>query len=377
MSRRLSVLYVIDKLHRAGAQIHLLQLVRGLDRSSFAPRVCCLLKGGPVADEMRALGVEVEVLGLRTIYGSAAFRALPGLVRAIRAHATDLVHTYLVSANIYGTLAARLAGAPVLVTSRRDLGFSRNWRLRLVEEWLVNPRVDRVVAVSPSAAQAALGERGLDAHRVVTIQNGVDLVHYDPARASRAEARRRLGLADDDSAVGVVAHLSSPVKGHADLLEATARAAIRWPRLKLLVVGEGALRPALEAQARALGIEDRVSFTGARADMAEVLAALDLVVLPSHTEGMSNALLEAMAMARPIVATAVSGNRDVLEHGRNALLAPPHDPAALAEAMVRLLADGEEASRLGRAARAKAETDFGLDRMVARYQDLYQELAHA
>lgn len=375
MSRRLSVLYVIDKLQRAGAQIHLLHLVRGLDRSLFAPRVCCLLQGGPVADEMRASGIDVHVLGLRTIYGPAAWRALPGLVRRIRAQ-TDIVHTYLVSANVYGTLAARLAGAPALVTSRRDTGFSRNWRLRLVEEWLVNPRVDRVVAVSPSAARAALLEHGLDPRRVVTIPNGVDLLQYDPSRHSRPEARRRLGLVEGDSAVGVIAHLS-PVKGHGELLEATALLAPRWPRLKLMVVGDGLLRAALEAQARTLGIEDRVCFTGGRSDVADVLAALDLVVLPSHTEGMSNALLEAMAMARPVVATAVSGNQDLLEDGATALLVAPGDPAALAAAILRLLENGEEAARLGGAARARVQEDFGLDRMVARYAALYRELVHA
>jgi glycosyltransferase involved in cell wall biosynthesis len=374
--RRIRVVYVIDKLQRAGAQIHLLHLVRGLDPEQFAPRVYGLMQGGPVAEALCGLGIEVTILGLPTLYGPAAWRALPPFVRDLRTRGADVVHTYLIGANLYGTLVARLAGARAVVTSRRDDGFSRNWRLRLLEEWLVNPKVDRVVAVSPSAARAALRERGLDASRVLTLPNGVSLAEFDPAAVSRLESRRRLGLAPEEAAVGILAHLS-PVKGHADLLEAMPRVTVRCPRARLLVVGDGELRGPLEEKARALGIASHVVFTGARSDVAEVLAALDLVVLSSHTEGLSNALLEAMAMARPVVATAVGGNLDVLEDGVTALLVPPREPEALAAAIARLLTSPEEAARLGRAARRKVEDDFGLDLMVARHETLYRDLLHA
>jgi glycosyltransferase involved in cell wall biosynthesis len=370
-----SVAFVIDKLHRAGAQLHLRELVRGLDRTKVAPRVFCLIEGGPVAEDIRSLGVEVFTLGFQRIYEPAAGRALRALVARLKGN-TDVVHTYLISANLYGALAARLAAVPALVTSRRDMGFSRNWRLRVLEEWLVNPRVDRVVAVSPAVARATLRERGLDAGRVVTIPNGVDLPRFVKDAKARAEARLRLGLRDDLTAVGVLAHLS-PVKGHADLIEAVARLAGKNPRLRLLIVGDGDLRASLEVRARDLGLRDQVAFVGARADIPDVLAALDVVALPSHTEGMSNTLLEAMAAARPIVATAVGGNLDVLEDEVTALLVPPRDPPALATALLRLVEDKATAARLGRAARRKAEADFGLDRMVARHMDLYQELAHA
>jgi glycosyltransferase involved in cell wall biosynthesis len=372
---RIRILYLIDKLQRAGAQVHLLQLARHLDPGEFDPRVCCLIRGGPVAEQMRALGLEVDILGLPTIYGPAAWRALPRLARSLRERRVQLVHTYLVSANIYGTFAARLAGVPAVLTSRRDTGFSRNWRLRLVEEWLVNPRVDRVAAVSPSAAAEARKERGLGGAKVVTIPNGVDLAEYAPARHPRVVARERFAVAADELALGVIAHLS-PVKGHADLLQAMAVVAARQPRVKLFLVGDGVLRQPLEAQARSLGLAGRVLFTGSRDDVADVLAMLDVMVLPSHTEGMSNTLLEAMAMERPVVATAVGGNLDLLEDGVTGLLVPPHDPEALAAAILRLLGAPDEARRLGQAARRRAEAEFGLDRMVARYEALYRDLVH-
>jgi glycosyltransferase involved in cell wall biosynthesis len=371
VSGAVRIAYVIDKLHLAGAQIHLLQLLRGLDRRAFEPRVFCLIRGGPVAERIRALGIRVEVLGMGAIYGPRALRALPRLVRALRG--TPIVHTYLVSANVYGTLAARLAGVPAVITSRRDTGFSRSWRLRLVEEWLVNPWVDRVAAVCPAVAREARRERGLSAEKVVTIPNGVDTTDFDPALHPREATRSRLGLAGDKPALGVIAHLS-PVKGHADLLAAMARVVSMRPRARLLVVGDGVLRPELEVLSRSLGLADRVVFTGAREDVAAILAALDVVVVPSHTEGLSNALLEAMAMARPVVATAVGGNPDAVEAGLTGLLVPPRDPEALAASMLRLLERPDEARRLGEAARRRVLAEFSLDRMVAGYEALYGSL---
>ncbi|HVO12192.1 MAG TPA: glycosyltransferase [Vicinamibacteria bacterium] len=374
MNGAIPIAYVIDKLQLAGAQVHLEHLLRGLDRGEFRPQVFCLIRGGPIADRLRALGTSVEVLGMETIYGPRALWALPRLVRALRG--TPVVHTYLVSANLYGTLAARLARARAVITSRRDTGFSRNWRLRLVEQWLVNPRVDRVVAVCPAVARQVERERGLSPERVVTIPNGVDAAAFDPVLHPRVPARRRLGLAADEAALGVIGHLS-PVKGHADLLVAMVRIAARRPRTRLIVVGDGVLRQPLERQASALGLADRVVFAGATETVAEVLAALDVVVVPSHTEGLSNALLEAMAMARPVVATAVGGNPDVVEADRSGRLVPPRNPERLAEAVLRLLECPGEAQLLGEAARRRVLAGFTLARMVAGHAALYRSLARA
>jgi L-malate glycosyltransferase len=374
---RLRVSYLIDKLHRAGAQVHLGQLASSLDPGGFEPEVVCLLAGGPVADGLRRDGVPVDVLGLGRLYAPRALAGLLGLARRLRSRRVDVLHTYLVSANVYGTLAGRLAGVGAVVTSRRDMGFSRNRRLRLAEEWLVNPLVDKVVAVSPAVAEATRRERGLRADQVVTIPNGVDLELFDVARHPRPEARARAmrewGLAEDELAVGTLGHLS-PVKGHADFLEAAARIVARYPRTRFLLVGDGPLRAELEARARRLGLHERVVFAGESADVARVLALLDVVVLPSHTEGLSNVLLESMAMARPIVATSVGGNPDVLCDGTSGRLVPARDPAALAAAVVGLLEDPERARAMGSAARQAVERGFSRRRMVGAHEALYREL---
>lgn len=375
-AERIRVLFVIDKLHRAGAQVHLARLIERLDPRRFEPRVCCLISAGPVAEGLQQRGIAVDVLGMSSIYGPRAWRALGRLVRLCRRHRVQVIHTYLISANLFGTLAGRLAGVPAIVTSRRDLGFSRNWRLQLAEEWLVNPFVQRVTAVCAAAATEARRERGLANGKVVTIPNGIDTHQLDPEAYSRADARAEWSLTDDETAIGVIGHLSSPVKGQADFLRAAAQLGASR-RVRIFIIGDGALRPALEAQARASGIEDRVVFTGVRADVPHLLAMLDLVVLPSHTEGLSNALLESMAMARPVIATAVGGNVDVVRDGVTGLLVPPRDPAALAAAMMRLLSDPAEARRLGAEARRSVTQNFDIHTMVSRYECLYRDLLAA
>jgi glycosyltransferase involved in cell wall biosynthesis len=369
-ARRIRVAYLIDRLQRAGAQAHLGQLVSRLDKGGFEPEVVCLLAGGPVSEEMKGRGVPVEVLGLGRLYGPRALAELVRFARRLRERRIDVLHTYLVSANIYGTIAARMARVPV-ITSRRDVGFSRNWRLRLVEERLINPLVDRVVAVSPAVAELTGREHGLPPGRLVTIENGVDVEVWTPEGQPRAEARRELALREDEIAVGVIGHLS-PVKGHADFLRAAAHVYAQDSRARFVLVGDGPLRPALEALAASLGLGPRVVFAGTRADMPRVLSALDVVAVPSHSEGMSNALLEAMAMALPVVATRVGGNPDVVRDGVTGRLVPPRDPAALARALGELVKDPAARQSLGRAARRHVADNLSLSGMVRRYEELYR-----
>lgn len=373
MGHSVTVLYLIDKLHRAGAQTNLVQLVRGIRTTRFRPIVVCLMSGGPLADELREAGIDVRVLGLRRIYGGSALRALGELARLLRREQVGIVHTYLVSANLFGAAASALAGIDTLVTTRRDLGFSRNSRLALLEETFVNPRVSRVVTPSEAVSESARRERGLPPARVTTIPNGVDLDWFRPLPGLRDHARSDLGVPGGAAVAGVIANFLA-VKGHEDFLRAAVRVKERLPEAFFVLVGDGPLRAKTEGLALDLGLSDRVIFTGARADTRELLAAFDVLVSPSHSEGMSNVLLEAMSMARPIVATSAGGTEELLRHELTGLLAPPRDPAALAEAMISLLSVRERGRLLGERARQDVEERFRLDSMVLRYRDLYEEI---
>jgi glycosyltransferase involved in cell wall biosynthesis len=333
----------------------------------------CLASGGPIADELRRAGVDVQVLGVPRIYGTAALRALGRLGRLLRDERVGIVHTYLVSSNLFGAAAARLAGIRKLVTTRRDLGFSRNARLAFLEETFVNPRVSRVVTPSEAVSDSARRERGLDSRRVVTIPNGIDVDSFRPLPGLRETTRSELGIREGAAVVGVIANFLA-VKGHEDFLRAAVAVRRRLPEAVFVLVGDGPLRARTESLARELGIAESVLFTGARGDARALLSAFDLLVSPSLSEGMSNVLLEAMSMETPIVATSVGGTSELLRHGVTGLLAPPRHPGALSEAMLALLSDRARGAALGRDARRDASERFRLDRMIHRYGDLYEEI---
>jgi glycosyltransferase involved in cell wall biosynthesis len=326
-----------------------------------------------LGDVIHDAGIEVSTLGVEPIYTPRAFIQMRRLAKTLRTSGIQILHTYLVSANIFGTLAGRLAGVPVIVTTRRDMGFSRNWRLRWFEESFINPRVTKVVTPCDAVSEVTRRERGLGPDQVVTIPNGVDIEQWRFDEKRRFQTRKAWNLAQEIPAVGVVANFL-PVKGHADFLQAAARAATIHHEAKFFLIGEGKARSDLEKLARSLGIGDRVVFTGARNDTSELMELLDVIVLASYEEGMSNVLLEAMAMARPIVATSVGGNPELIRSEETGLLVPPKDPPALAAAINELLGDHAKAAELGRNARACVETHLTVDKMVERYQSFYDEL---
>ncbi|MFK8019532.1 MAG: glycosyltransferase [Pseudomonadales bacterium] len=370
MSSKIPVVYLIDKLHRAGAQNNLRQLAAGLDRSQFDVQVCTLIRGGPMADWLREQDIPVTVLGAEPIYHPRSRPGFRQLVNLLREQKVQILHTYLASSNIFGTFAALKAKTPLIYTARRDTGFSRNWRLGLVEEWLVNPKVTRTIAVSEAAAIAARDERGLNADRVSTILNGIELDRWTADRTERDDYCRRLAIDPANKNVALVANYN-PIKGHREFLEAIAMVVKERPDTHFFLVGEGPLRDDLESQLKNLDIVANVELTGSREDLPEFLAAMDIAVLASHTEGMSNALMEYMASSLPSVVTDVGGNPELISHERTGLLVQPSDPNAMAQALLRLLTNHNLAKSLGEQARHFVETEMSVGKMVQRHQDLY------
>jgi len=366
------VCYLIHQLEWGGTETHLVEVLRHLDRRRFAPAVCCLMQPGRLGGQVRAMGVPVLALELDRIYGRKAFRAMRTFSTFLQRQGTHILHTYLVSANIFGTLAGRMAGVSRVLTSRRDMGFSRNWRLGLLEQGLVNGLADRIVVVCDAVGQRAAREFGAGRGKVVTIPNGIDLGIWAP-RPPEPALRDRLGIAPDEQVVGIVGVLA-PVKGHRFYLEAAMRLAWDRPKVKFLVVGDGPLRGECERLARELAVADRVIFAGNQDETAPWLALMDVVVCSSLSEGMSMSLLEAMAMGKPVVATRVGGNPEVVADGVTGVLVPARDALALVKAIRPLLDDPAAAQQMGRAARARVEREFDVRGMVRRMEELYTSL---
>jgi len=364
------LVHLITELSNGGAQSALLRLLRGLDRTRFTPVVACLYNGdGEVARQIRALEIPVIDLGMQHKWQVGAFTRL---YRLLRREKPAILHTWMFHANLAGRIIGRLAGIPHLVTARRNVeigGAHREWLTR----WTAFLD-ERVIAVCELARQAEINNAGAAPEKVITIYNGVDPAEFDcDGEATRNRGRRQWNIPDEALLIGTVGRLH-PQKGFADLLTALPDLCNTFPQVKLLLIGDGELRAALEAQATTLGIGERVIFAGLRTDVPALLCALDLFVLPSLWEGLPNVILEAMASGLPVIATAVGGTPEVVIQEETGILTPPGDTTALADAIARLLSDPALRSRMGKQGRARVLHHFSIRQAVQRTVTLYDEL---
>ena len=366
----IDLLHLITELDIGGAQTALLRLLGGLDRDRFRPAVACLFNGdGTVAQRIRFLGIPVTDLRM-----TAKWRldALWRLYRLLRQRRPDILHTWMFHANFPGRLLGRLAGVPIIITSRRNEDIGGVLRERL-NRWTARLD-DRVIAVCEVARRAEIERARVSPDHVVTIYNGIDVERFSAIGAeSGIRVRQEFGIPAGVPLIGAVGRLH-PQKDFAGLLQSMAAVQKHISPARLLLTGEGELRDDLETQARSLGISEIVTFAGFRSDVPEILAACDVFVLPSLWEGLPNVVLEAMALGLAVVATRVGGVPEIVIDGETGLLVPPGEPETLAEALVRLLRDPDLRSRMGRAGRRRVEQRFSASQMVCETEALYEAL---
>lgn len=383
MTDRIRVLRVIARLNIGGPALHASLLTERLDPARYDSTLAAGAvepgEGDYLALQGRTLPRLVPVRGLgREIRGRQDLAALGTLVALVRRLRPHIVHTHTAKAGTLGRLAARLGRAPVVVHTYhghvlRGYFPPAKTRAFVAIERALARLTDALVAVSPRV-RAELLDLGIgrpDRFEVVPL--GLDLEPFASADRLRGELRRELGLDAAVPLAGIVARLA-PVKAHEVFLEAARRLAARPVPPRFVIVGDGERRPALEAMAETDGLRGRVHFLGWRADLPRIYADLDVVVLCSRNEGSPVALIEAMTAGRPVVATRVGGVPDVVADGETGLLVPENDPPALAEAIARVLDDGELARRLGAAGRPRVVERFGAARLVRDIDTLYTRL---
>lgn len=311
-------------------------------------------------------------LPVHAVYDASGVRAWRELGRMLRRERFDVVQSQHEKADILNALLPRVPGT-VYVSNRRDMGFKKSARLQRLFRWL-NPRYDTVVAPARQILSGLAQCEQLDPLRMTWIPNGVDTRRYAPAPLQRRlDARRELGLDDDAVVFGCVARMTG-VKRHEDLVDAFAQVHAALPQARLLLVGDGPLLPQIQARIGERGVQDAVKLLSFRDDVDTLLPAMDVLVLPSSSEGMSNAILEAMACGLPVVATSVGGNLHLVQHETTGLLVPPLDPISLAAALQWLGESPHARRRMGLAARARVEREFSLDAMVQAFDQLYLRL---
>jgi len=370
----LRVLHIITRLDVGGSTENTVLSVTRMPRAEFASSLIAGKTTDPLPGLMEVLsraGVPVtEIRSLRRAVSPIGdWVALWQLQRAIRRLPVDIVHTHSSKAGFLGRLAARTAGVPRIVHTPHGHVFHGYFSTAMtrgfaVLERIAAPWTDRIITLSDDEARDHL-RRGIGrAEQFVTIPSGVDLAVVRSARPTR--------LFPEGPVVGAVARLV-PVKGLHHLIEAAPAVLRRCPAARFLLVGDGEMRSALEAEVRARGLQDRIVFTGFREDVSSIMAGTDLVVLPSINEGMGRVLVMAMALGKPIVATRVGGVAELLGDGEAGLLVPPRDPAALAEAIILLLRDSQRARTLGDAGRRRAPS-YSAEAMLEALAKLYREV---
>ena len=368
---RVRVVQVMATGTNGGAQEHVFNLVSRMDHEFYDVSIVSLSPGSAVRKLQRA-GFDV------TVIDEPDDAITTGILAAYLADArADIVHNHMYRAEIVGTKAATALG---------EAGHRRPWvistahssRVRSDEDQealrRLTPMIDHLIVVSNAIERKVLDEGRIGVSRSL-IYNGVDLERYDHQEPC-CTLREEYGMDPDSPIVGVVGRLELE-KGHPTLLEAWPLVLAAVPKAYLLIVGEGSRLDALHDIARQQGIERHVVFTGRRDDIPAVTAAFDVAVLPSYREAQGLTILEAMALSRPVVASNVGGIPEMIEDGATGLLVPPHDPPALAAAVVRLLGDHQLADLIGRAGHDLVHDRFCVQLMVNAVQSLYDDGARA
>ncbi len=366
------VMYVVDHLKIGGAQTHLVQLLSRLDRRRFHPMVCALKAQGDLCRTVEAMGVPIFDGGLgRSLMGWGGARVLARLTRLLRRERIDIAHAYLFHPNVLTPIAGRLARVPVVVASKRSLD---RYPARL-PRWacqLGNKLADRIMVNAEAIGRFVAAEERCPRAKMVLIPNGVREEALAPRADGRAK-RREIGVPAEVPVVGAVSRLAWK-KAIRHLVQAVPRLLEAAPEARVVIAGDGPLQAELEAEAGALGVRDRVLFLGSRDDTIELMATFDVFVLPSVVEGMSNALLEAMAVGRPVVATDVGGNAEVVVDGETGFLVPAAAPDQLAGAILKLIEAPEMAAEMGAAGRRRVIERYRVDVMTQRIEAMYDAL---
>ena len=311
--------------------------------------------------ELASVGIPIEYISLRRPFSR---RFAQDLAAAFSRHNVGLAHSHEFTMAFYGAWAARLARVPHVFTMHGSRYYAERWRRRLALAWAARSSV-AITAVSHALGQHLRRDLWLSKERVAVVPNGIRA-----AAPAKHGVRAELGLKPDARLVLAVGNLY-PVKGHSDLVAVLAQLAERFPTLHVAIAGRGDLADALTRDARARRVGDRLHLLGLRDDVPDLLAAADAFVLPSRSEGLPLALLEAMFAGLPIVATRVGEIPAALQEGAAGLLVSPGRPDELAVAIERILSDAELARQLGRRARERAVAEFDVATMAARYRALY------
>ena len=368
--QKIRLIEFITNFNIGGTERQVLNLARGIDPERFELHFACFGRTGQFLDKVDPAPSGFCECRITSLRNPSTLREQLRFSRYIRNNGVHVVHSYGFYANVFSVPAARLAGAPVVIASVRDTGDPLTPVQRKIQRAVC--RLADCVLANSEAIRLNLISQGYAPRKIAVIRNGIVPPEMQPNRNIRNE----LKIPAEAPLIAVVSRLNR-LKGIEYFLQAAVRTAAVFDQARFLVVGDGIdpeYRAELEAYATRLGLRNRVFFTGFRLDIGSILSEVSVSVLPSLSEGLSNTVLESMAMGIPVVATRVGGNPEAVEDGATGLLVPPANDVLLAEAILRFLQNPALARSCGAAARRRVDEHFSLDRMVGDTQQLYTRL---
>jgi glycosyltransferase involved in cell wall biosynthesis len=369
---RIRLLKFLTNFNIGGTERQFVQLAQKIDPNRFDLHVACFERVGSFLPAIEARGVPLTEYGIRRLYSPSTLRAQWQFARYLRENQIHIVHSYGFYPNFFAVPAARLAGVPVVIASIRDTGEVLEPSKRRAQRAAC--RLATHVLANADAVRDRLVQDGYNSAKISVIRNGII-----PVQTERLERggpiRREFGIPDDAPILLVLSRLNA-LKGIPYLLEAMPSILAKFPKTRLLIVGDGAQRETLERQSESLGLKRAIIFTGFRLDVPNLLRETSISVLPSLSEGLSNVLIESMAAGIPTVATMVGGNFEVIRDGVTGFLVPPKSSSELSRAILLLLNDPEMAENMGKVGILHIRQRFSIDRALHETEQLYTSLLH-
>lgn len=354
-----------------GAEKQILSFCQKISKGKFEVIVGCISKPDRLLNAINQFNIKTVCFGIRRIY------SLRGIIEGIKfsyflkKERIDIIMTYHFGADIWGGIFASLARVPVIISNRRDAGFWRKTS-HIMAYRLTNRFVRKIITVSKAVNEMLIREENVPPQSIELIHNGIDLERFS-SPVDKTSKKRELGIAQDALVIGCVGNVR-PVKGHSYLIDAAHSVVSTFPNAHFLMIGEYQANGWIEDKLNNLQLKDKVQLLGMRNDVSEILSACDICVLPSLSEGLSNALLEYMAAGKPIVATDAGGNAELIQHMVSGLLTKKADSKDLADKIIMLLENANLREKLSRQAKEDAKDKFPIEKMIKKYEKLFEEL---
>jgi len=361
------ILFVVDDFSEGGAATVIFDLISGLDRERFIPVLGCLDGVGVLGERLRDMGIKVVFLDRQPGLDIGLMGRIRRLIREEKIH---LVHAHQYTAFFYTSLASLSGGFRTIIFTEHGRIYPDYVRpKRVIVNKLVVPLISQVIAVSRSVQESLMTYEKIPGKKIDIIVNGVRPEKFQLKGAGK-EIRKEFGVSQQETVIAIIARLCD-YKNHENLIRALAIAHLKNPQITLLIIGDGPLRQELETLSEQLGLNDKVLFTGVRHDVPQILNAVDIVALCSYYEGTSITVLEAMAAGKPVIASRIMGNCDVVEDQKTGLLVSTDDLEEIAAAITRLADSPALRREMGQAGYQKCLKYYTVEQMVDKYEILY------